>query len=191
MITGFSILEKMNKIKKLARIFLNNSYNNIITYLPFNFLRIFVLKYFLKMKVGENVIIAPRVKIINPWRISIGNNTIINSSVFLDGRGGLKIGNNVDIAWFSKIITYQHNYNDSSYKAYGSKVKISDNCCLTVNSVILPGVSLAEGVVIGVSSIVTKSISNKYTICAGVPSREINKRKNIIEYKLMSRSLTI
>ena len=178
-------------MKKVVRRFLNNFYNNFITFLPSNFLRIFVLKYFLRMKIGNYVKIAPKVKIINPWNISIGNNSIINSSVFLDGRGGLKIGNNVDIAWFSKIITYQHNYNDPLYKAYGLKVEISDNCCLTVNSVILPGVTLAEGVVIGVSSVVTSSINNKYQICVGAPCREIKTRKNKIDYKLVSRSLTI
>jgi acetyltransferase-like isoleucine patch superfamily enzyme len=181
----------MNIIKKYISRFLNNSYNNFVTHLPSNFLRISFLKYCLRMKVGSNVVIAPTVKIINPWRISIGSNTIINSSVFLDGRGGLTIGNNVDIAWFSKIITYQHDYNDPSYKAYGLRVEISDNCCLTVNTTILPGVFLSEGVVIGVSSVVTKSIKNKYIICAGTPCREIKRRNNQIDYALSSRSLTI
>ncbi|WP_299065998.1 hypothetical protein [uncultured Polaribacter sp.] len=178
-------------MKSIIRILVNNFYNNIVTYVPSNSFRLFILKYFFKMSIGKNVLIAPRVKIINPWNISIGDNTIINSSVFLDGRGSITIGENVDVAWFSKIITYQHDYNNPYYTAFGTKVVIKDFCCITVNSIILPGVHLAEGVVIGASSVVTKSMKNKYKICVGAPCSEIKDRNRDLRYLLSKRSLTI
>lgn len=178
-------------MRKIINRFVNNSYNSFVTHLPSNFLRILFLKYLYRMKIGSGVRLAPKVKIINPWRIIIGNNCIVNSSVFLDGRGGLNIGNNVDIAWFSKIITYKHDYGDKNYKASGSNVIISDYCCLAVNSTILPGVKLAKGVVIGASSVVTKSIFNEFVICVGVPCVEIKKRNKEVNYILKSRSVTI
>jgi acetyltransferase-like isoleucine patch superfamily enzyme len=176
-----------NIIQRIA----NNFYNNIITHVPFNFLRILILKYLFRMKIGTGVCLAPKVKIINPWRITVGNNSVINSSVFLDGRGGLYIGDNVDIAWFSKIITLKHDYNDKNYKASGASVIISDYCCLAVSATVLPGVKLAKGVVIGSSSVVTKSITNEFVICVGIPCVEIKKRNKEVNYKLTSRSVTI
>ena len=36
-----------------------------------------------------------------PWRIAIGENTTVNEFCYLDGRGGLTIGNNVNVALYS------------------------------------------------------------------------------------------
>jgi acetyltransferase-like isoleucine patch superfamily enzyme len=182
---------KAGKMRSILWTTANGFYNSFITYLPSNYIRIIALKYMYRMKIGTKSIIAPKVKIISPWKISIGDNSVVNSSVFLDGRGGLRIGNNVDIAWYSKLITLKHDYNDPEYRTIGQGILIRDNCCIAVSATILPGVEIAAGCVVGALSLVNKSLTDEYTIYAGSPCREISKRNSIISYTLSTRSITI
>ena len=160
-------------------------------HIPSNYIRIFVLSKFFRLKHGKRVKIARKVKIISPWLIEIGSNTIINSSVLLDGRGKLSIGNNVDIAWFTKIITYQHDYESSNYEAYGVPVSIQDNCCVAVNAMLLPGAVIPEGSVVGAGSIVTKKLDKPNSIYAGIPAKYIRGRNCDIKYTLKHPSVVI
>lgn len=55
--------------------------------------------------------------------------------------------------------------------------------CVGVNSVVLPGVHLAEGSVVGANSVITKS-TEPWTIYVGSPARPVKKRPSIHAYKL-------
>jgi acetyltransferase-like isoleucine patch superfamily enzyme len=165
--------------------------NGIVMRIPSNSIRLFLLTRVFKLKAGKGVIIAPKVKIISPWYITIGNNTIINSSVLLDGRGKLFIGNNVDIAWFTKIITYKHDYQSPFYTASGVPIFIGNDCCIAVNAILLPGANIPDGCVIGASSVVTNVLKEKNSIYVGSPARFIKSRDCKIDYILKNRSVTI
>lgn len=64
---------------------------------PIHYIRISFLR-FLRMQIGKYTAICRGVDIRTPYRISIGSYTTINKHVVLDGRGGIVIGNCVDIA---------------------------------------------------------------------------------------------
>ena len=77
--------------------------------------------------------------IICPWKIEIGNNSYINEYCFLDGRGGLKIGSNVTVAIYSKLITGYHDINDSSFVYKKKEIVIGDNCVVFAGCIVLGG----------------------------------------------------
>jgi acetyltransferase-like isoleucine patch superfamily enzyme len=54
--------------------------------------------------------------------------------------------------------------------------------CIGVNSCVMPGVTLAEGSVVGAHSLLTKS-TEPWTIYAGSPARPIKKRSKTRAYK--------
>jgi hypothetical protein len=54
-------------------------------------------------------------------------------------------------------------------------VVIEDDCFIGINAVIMPGITIGKGAVIGANSVVTKNVA-PYSIVAGNPAREINKR---------------
>ena len=60
--------------------------------------------------------IRRKVDLRSPHKIIIGKNCNINKNCVLDGRFGLYIGNNVDIAQDVSIWTEQHDYNDPNFK---------------------------------------------------------------------------
>ena len=65
---------------------------------PVHFIRKKVLKFLLKYQ-GKHNVFCRHVEIRSPYRVSVGDYSVINKHVLLDGRGGqLIIGANVDIA---------------------------------------------------------------------------------------------
>lgn len=57
---------------------------------------------------------------------------------------------------------------------YSQEVTIGNDCWIGGNTVILPGVTIGDGVTIGASSVVTKSIPS-YSIAVGSPARVIRQ----------------
>lgn len=127
------------------------------------------------------------VDIRSPYRISIGSHTNINKRCILDGRGGLEIGNNVDIAQDVHIWTEQHDYNDPRYMSVCKPVKIEDYVWVASRATILPGVKISRGAVVACGAVVTKDVP-PLAIVAGVPAKVIGQRRDDMAYTLGNRA---
>lgn len=123
----------------------------------------------------------------SPYRIKIGQNTTINKSCLLDGRGGLVIGNNVDIAQGAYIWTEQHDYNSPTYCPICKEVIINDYVWIASRATILPGITIGRGAVVACGAVVTKDVP-PLAIVAGVPAKVIGQRENVMRYKLGCRA---
>lgn len=124
----------------------------------------------------------------SPYRIEVGHHTNINKNCVLDGRGGLKIGSNVDIAQETNIWTEQHDYNDPSYNSMVAPVVIEDYVWLASRVTVLPGVTIGKGAVVASGAVVTKDVPT-LAVVGGVPAKVINYRKeDALQYKLGSRA---
>ena len=76
-------------------------------------------------------------------------------------RGGLQIGNNVDIAQDVQIWTAEHNVNSENHELISANVIIEDNVWIASRATVLPGVTIGKGAVIACSAVVTKSLNHK------------------------------
>lgn len=159
--------------------------SNIIMLLPFHFLRLLWLRLF--MHIGKDSSVLSFVEVRNPKNVVIGNNTIINRRVLLDGRGGhLIIGNNVDIAQETNIWTLEHDLNNDNHQSIGADVVIEDYVWIASRVTILPGVKIGYGAVVAAGAVVTKDVE-PHTIVGGVPAKPIGLRKNDYNYILKYR----
>lgn len=100
--------------------------------------------------------------------------------------GGVKIGNNVDLAQEVNIWTEQHDYDDSNYVPIKAPVIIDDYVWIASRATILPGVSIGRGAVVASGAVVTKDVP-PLTIVGGIPAKPIGKRKDNFTYKLGTR----
>lgn len=155
--------------------------------------------------VGQDVIVWPLAKIVNPQFVSVGDSVIIDDFVFLSGGSKTAIGSYIHIACFTsicgggefvmedfaglsggvRIYTGNEDYlggcltNPAVPYPYRipirSFVHISKHAIVGANAVILPGVILGEGTVVGANSLVTKNCE-PWTIYAGSPARPIRPR---------------
>jgi maltose O-acetyltransferase len=156
---------------------------NWLMFVPFHFFRKSIIKLKFK-KVGRNTNFLIGIEFRKPSNISIGNNSVVNKKVLLDGRGGkLIIGNNVDIAQETNIWTLEHDVNDDFHKDSGSDVIIEDYVWIASRVTILPGVTIGKGAVVASNSLVSKNVEPK-TIVGGVPAKQIGVRKSNLNYNL-------
>lgn len=136
----------------------------------------------------KNVAIYPGAKIIGSEHIEFGDNVIIDDFVFIYAKKRIQIGNHVHIAAFSSITGGEEvTLSDFSTLSWGcriftatddfvgpgfgnstipedyrnvrrSPVTLKRFAIVGANSVILPGVTLGEGVSVGANSVVTRDL---------------------------------
>jgi len=152
-----------------------------VGFLPFHSWRRFFYRLS-GMKIGPKSTIHMMARIYYPAGISIGKGTLIGEKATLDGRrqlansrGGLSIGNHVDIASEVMIWTSEHDVRSSEMKTIEERVVIGDYVFIGPRAIIMPGVIIAEGAVVAAGAIVTKDVE-PYQIVAGVPAKVIGQR---------------
>jgi lipopolysaccharide O-acetyltransferase len=121
-------------------------------------------------------------------KLTIGENVQINDSVHIAAAGSVSIGNNVLIA--SKVFISDHNHGNYSEKFLLPQdspttapisrtltvhpVVIADNVWICEFVSVLPGVTIGEGSIIGTMSVVNKSIP-PFCIAVGSPARVVKQ----------------
>lgn len=128
-------------------------------------------------KTGKNCIVFPPFHCDLGFNIEVGDNFFANYNFTALDVGKIIIGDNVFIAPNVSIYTAGHpihpDARNSMYE-YGIEVKIGSDCWIGGSSVICPGVTIGDGVVIGAGSVVTKDIPSG-VVAAGNPCRVIRK----------------
>ena len=136
--------------------------------------RIFLLRLF-GAKIGENVKIRSSVSITYPWKLEVGNFCWIGDDCVLYNLGDIKIGNNVAIAHKVYINTGGHDYQKSTFDIFTLPVSIEDECWITNDVYIAPGVIIGRGAIVGARSSVFKNLPSGM-VCIGSPAKPFKQR---------------
>ncbi|CAH0497199.1 DapH/DapD/GlmU-related protein [Novosphingobium sp. CECT 9465] len=114
--------------------------------------------------------------------IRIGNNTAINRFCYLDGRGPLYIGNNVNVSHYTLIHTLTHIVNSPYFHAQQRPVAIMDDAWIGARAIILPGVTIGQGAVVAAGAVVSRDVP-PYAIVSGNPAQVVGERTRDLRYK--------
>lgn len=137
-----------------------------------NRIRGFLVRPFFK-RCGKNFQLAKGAIINMPRNIEIGNNVYFAHNIWINGSGGLSIGDGVVISPNVVIATTKHQYIDNKVCLNSSThkpISIGSGTWIASNSTISLGVKIGAGCIIGANSVVTKSIDD-YMFVTGVPAR--------------------
>lgn len=121
--------------------------------------------------VGQNSIINSPVFVNLAKNVKIGSNCVLMNGFQCMSAGGLIIEDNVLISLNCTIATNNHDYYDRMLLTC-KPVVIKKNAWLGVNVTILPGVTIGENAVVGAGAVVTKDVPDN-AIVAGMPAKVI------------------
>lgn len=115
-----------------------------------------------------------------PEGIRIGRNVTINEYVFLDGYGGLDIGDDCRIAHGCSFISEDHVFDDpdTPIRLQGktaAPIVLEEDVWLGCGVRVLRGVKIGRGCVIGAGAVVTRDIP-AHSIAIGIPARVVGRR---------------
>lgn len=156
--------------------------------IPSNRIRRLFYKYIFRMKISKGTVIGGGCEFRSPWNIVIGNSTIAWKCI-LDGRNGIKIGDNVVFGTSVHVWTAEHDLNDPYFRVleHNKKpVEIDDRAWICSDSTLLPGVHVYEGAVVAARACVTKDCED-YGVYGGVPAKYLNARNRDLKYKLSGK----
>jgi putative colanic acid biosynthesis acetyltransferase WcaF len=161
------------KLKVLIWYFINRCFFNTAIPWPFAF-KIFLLKLF-GAKVGYGLVLKPKVRIKNPWRLVIGNDCWIGEDVWIDNLENVTIGNNVCLSQGALLLTGNHDYTKISFPYRLGKIIIEDGVWVGAKSIVCSGVTCYNHSILTVNSVATKSL-NAFGIYQGNPAIFIKER---------------
>ena len=126
-------------------------------------------------KIGENVLIRPTVKILYPWKLTIGDWSWIGDEVTLYNMADINIGENCVVSQKSYLCTGSHDHTKHSFDIFAKPIDIMDEVWVASDVFIAPGVTIGTGAVVGFRSTVNKDLPPKM-ICYGNPAKAIKPR---------------
>lgn len=170
------------RLKRLILALTYYIYNNFITHVPSYWVRHWYLRRILRIQIGRRTAVHMGC-FFTAKHVTIGNNCVINRHCYIDGRGGIQIGDNVSISPQAYLVSLTHDPQDSAFAVIPRMVRIEDCVWIGVRAIVLPGVVLGQGCVVGAGAVVTKNVE-PYVIVAGVPARKIGERTRTLDYML-------
>jgi acetyltransferase-like isoleucine patch superfamily enzyme len=115
-------------------------------------------------------------KVVDVERIRVGIDAYpgIMQGCYIQGKGGIEIGDYSQIAPNVAIISSNHDvYENRLHK--DAKVTIGSYCWIGAGASIMPGVTLGDFTIVGAGAVVTKSFPEGYCILGGVPAKVIKE----------------
>ncbi|MFH1967237.1 MAG: acyltransferase, partial [Patescibacteria group bacterium] len=125
-----------------------------VGFIPFHHIRRFFYRLF-GMRIGAGSTLHMMGRIYDPRYIKIGRDSIVGEKFTLDGRrqlpdskGGIVIGDHVDMASEVMIWTSQHDVHSPDFHPIEDQVVIEDYVFIGPRAIILPGVTVGRGAVV-------------------------------------------
>lgn len=112
----------------------------------------------------------------NPHNLSVGDNVTINDGVYINAYSPITIGNQVSISASAMIVSTTLDMEKFLTKKehIGKPIFIGNNVQIGAGAIILPGLRIADNVIVGAGSVVTKDVGPN-CIVVGNPARMLRK----------------
>ncbi|MNZ42809.1 Galactoside O-acetyltransferase [compost metagenome] len=126
-------------------------------------------------KIGNNVLVRPSATVTYPWKLSIGDNSWIGDNVKIYNLGEIAIGENSVISQESYLCTGSHDHSSKDFSIFAKPITIGNGCWIASDVFVYPGINIADNVVVGARSTVTKDLASDL-IYMGSPAIPVKTR---------------
>ncbi|PFW54205.1 hypothetical protein COL13_25160 [Bacillus cereus] len=135
----------------------------------------YLIRYVLYKRILKRDLMELKVQYYRDMGVKIGSNMRTFSPLTSAEPYLLEFKDEITISSDVKFITHDNATGKAIPEATDSfgKITIGNNCFIGLNSIILPGVELADDIIVGAGSVVTKSFLQEGVVIAGNPARVV------------------
>jgi putative colanic acid biosynthesis acetyltransferase WcaF len=133
-----------------------------------------ILRWF-GARVGQGLVIKPRVNIKYPWRLRVGDHVWIGEGAWIDNLGDVEIGDNACLSQGALLLTGNHDYRDPRFRLIVQGITLERGVWVGARSTVCPGVRMATNSILVVGSTL-RSDTDAGGIYSGNPAVLIRQR---------------
>jgi len=142
---------------------------------PLHAWRAFVLRLF-GAKLGAHCRIYPGAEIWAPWNLICEDAVAIANGAVIYNALPMHLGSHCTVSQQAYLCGSTHDFDDPAFPMVSAPITIGAYAWICARAVVCPGVTVGEGAVLGLASVTTRHLE-PWTVYAGVPAREIRKRR--------------
>lgn len=115
------------------------------------------------------------VSCVDQIQIGVETSPGLMSGCYIQGAGGIIVGDYTQIAPNVGLISANHDLHDNRIHVDKGPIIVGDYCWIGMGAVVLPGVVLGEYTIVGAGSVVTRSFPEGFCVIAGNPAKLIKR----------------
>ncbi|MCL4222610.1 MAG: hypothetical protein KJZ65_14720 [Phycisphaerales bacterium] len=131
-------------------------------------------------RLHPTVKIRASARIDRPWNLSMGKLSAVGDKAIINCRSRVIVGDYCTISQYSKVYTQAEDPLDPKRRIYTAPVRIEKDAWVAADVLVMPGVTVGEGVVVGARAMVDRNLP-AWTICAGQPA-EARRQRPMLEH---------
>ena len=128
-------------------------------------------------QIGPNARIYPGAKIWAPWNLHCGDLVAIADGAEIYNPAPMHFGSHAIVSQGAYLCGATHDLDDPAFPLLAYEMSVGPYAWVCARAVVSPGVSLAEGAVLGLASVATRSLE-PWSVYAGAPAQLIRPRKH-------------
>jgi putative colanic acid biosynthesis acetyltransferase WcaF len=108
--------------------------------------------------IGEGVLIRHRVRVLWPWKLTVGDDCWIGEGVWLLNLEPILLGHDVCLSQEAFLCTGSHDRFSPSFEYDNAPITVNDSAWVGARAMILRGVTVGERAVIGAGAHITRDV---------------------------------
>ena len=117
--------------------------------------------------VGTGVVIRHRVRVLWPWKLSVGNDTWIGEDAWLLNLEPITLGRDVCVSQGAFLCTGSHDHDSPDFAYDNGPITVGDGAWLAAQCLVLRGVDVGAASVVGARAVVRRDVAAEARIGAG------------------------
>lgn len=114
--------------------------------------------------VGPDVLIRHRVRVLWPWKLSVGANAWIGEGAWILNLEPVTIGAHACVSQEALLCTGGHDAGQSDFHYANAPIRVGDGAWIGARAIVLPGVTVGTGAVAAAGSVVARDLPSRGTV---------------------------